>query len=228
MISKRILTFVALAAGIVALTGCSDRADSTSTQDRPEARPCRIGIMTGTVAQNHGDFRAGEQVERNFAGRVLHVTYPDNYTIERETVVAQLAGLAADPEVRVILVGQAVPGSSTAARRIRDARPDVLIGFVGPHEDPDVVSRACDIAIRSDPDAAGADGEFGWPPVDSVAILAISRLLVDSVEDKADFRDSTTVQKYLEAEAGGPVRLRRHDPGGNQWLVTLDSPRPIP
>jgi hypothetical protein len=81
---------------------------------------------------------------------VKHVTYPDNFMQEQETVIAQLTGLAADPEVKVIVVGQAVPGSVEAARKIREQRPDILIGFIEPHQDPVVVNTACDIAVLPD------------------------------------------------------------------------------
>jgi uncharacterized protein DUF3798 len=359
----------------LALAGCGGK-DHASSSNTGSTRPFKIGIMTGTVSQGEEDFRAGEQVERKYAGRVKHVTYPDNFSTELETVIAQLTGLAADPEVKVILVGQAIPGSVTAARKIRETRPDVLIGFIGPHEDPDVVNAACDIAIQPDqtargttiietaqkmgattfvhysfprhmsqllmadrrdimmkecekrgmkfafvtapdptgegglpaaqqfilediprqlkrlgpstafyntndgmqepmikailqakagyfveqdvpaptqgfpaalgikipPDKAGdmawinsenarviaergMSGHFGsWiQPVDMVAIRAFADLLVDAVDKKADFKDPATVQKYLVAEAGSDVKVRKYDEkSGNQYLILLD------
>ena len=373
MVSRRFLTLVAAAALTAALGGCARKTQTTAAPG--PAQPFKIGIMTGTASQAEADFRAGEQVERRYPGRVIHVTYPDNFTSELETVIAQLAGLAADPKVRVIVVGQAIPGSATAARRIRETRPDVLIGFVDPHEDADTVDAACDIAIRPDeagraadvvamaqemgarnlvhysfprhmsqepvaewrdimvrecekrgmsfhfataPDPAGegglasarqfvledvprqieklgpataflgtsdtleeavigailearagyfvaqdvtaparglsealgirippneADdaartgaecrrliaergmsGHFGaWThSADMVAIRACAGLLADAADKKADPRDSATVIKYLEAEAGGPVRLRRYGLQDNQWLVLTD------
>ena len=369
----RKLTVLLLAIAALAAIGCSGKKSASS--GTPASAAFKIGIMTGTVSQGEEDFRGGEQVERKYPGRVKHVTYPDNFSSELESVVAQLTGLAADPEVKVIIVGQAIPGSVTAARKIREMRPDILIGFIGPHEDPDVVNTACDIAIQPDqaargvtiieaaqkmgaknfvhysfprhmsqlllaqrrdimkqecdklglhfwfvtapdptgegglpaaqqfilediprqlkklgpatafyttndgmqepmikailtakqgyfieqdvpaptqgypaalgiripPDKAGdmeyinsenrrligekgMSGHFGtWSqPVDMVSIRAFTDLLVDAVDKKADFRDSTTVRQYLEREAGGPVRLRKYDPKGNQWLVVLD------
>jgi hypothetical protein len=369
--SRRVLHLVALAALAAALFGCSGQKTSGTPG---AAEPFKIGVMTGTVSQGEEDFRAGEQVERKYPGRVKHVTYPDNFSTELETVIAQLTGLAADPLVKVIIVGQAIPGSVTAARKIRETRPDILIGFIGPHEDPDVVNAACDLAIQPDqyvrgttiiataqemgaknfvhysfprhmsqlllaqrrdimksecdkrgmkfyfvtapdptgegglpaaqqfilediprqlkklgpatafystndgmqepmikailtakagyfveqdvpaptqgfpaalglkipPDKAGdmewinsenkrligergMSGHFGsWvQPVDMVAIRAFTNLLVDAVDKKADFRDSSTVQRYLEAESGGAVKIRKYDPKGNQWLVVL-------
>src|SRR5437899_2201863 len=110
----------------------------------------KIGVLTGTFSQAEEDFRSDEQVAAMFPARVKAVTYPDNFSSALETVIAQLVGLAADPDVKVIIVAQAVPGSVAAARKIREQRPDILIGFVGPHEDPDVVNEACDIATQAD------------------------------------------------------------------------------
>ncbi len=374
LVTRRTLTLVACAALAALLVGCA-RKTHTDAIGPARAQAFKIGIMTGTLARAEEDFRAGEQVERRYPGRVMHVTYPDNFDSELETVIAQLAGLAADPRVRVIVVGQAIPGSATAARRIRETRPDVRIGFIDPEEDPDTVSAACDIAIRPDegaraaavvemaqqmgarnlvhysfprhmalkpvaerrdimvrecekrgmsfhfataPDPAGEGGLAGarqfiiedvprqlgklgpataflatsdsledalidaileakagyfvaqdvsaptrglavalgvkipsdkaddaawidaecrrliaergmsghfavWAqPADMVAIRALATLLADAADEKASCGDSTTVSKYLQGEAGGPVRLRRYDARGNQWLVLLD------
>jgi hypothetical protein len=70
----------------------------------------------------------------------------------------------------------------------------------------------------------GMSGHFGsWTqPFDMVAIRAFTALLVDAVDKKADFHDSTTVQRYFEKEAGGPVKMRKYDEKGNQWLVVMD------
>src|SRR5262249_28165099 len=72
--------------------------------------------------------------------------------------------------------------------------------------------------------AAGMSGHFGtWTqPIDMVAERAFAKLMVDAVDKKADFHDSTTVLKYLEAEAGGAVQIRKYDPKGNQWLIVLE------
>ena len=106
--------------------------------------------MTGTVSQNEEEFRAGQQLAARYGDRIKHVTYPDNFMQEQETVIAQLVGLAADPAVKVIVVGQAIPGTIAGARKIREQRPDILIGFVEPHEDPAMVNEAADIAVQPD------------------------------------------------------------------------------
>lgn len=372
------LLAAALAAGAF---GCSGKSGTASAPGEKAATSTaapgefKIGIMTGTVSQGEEDFRGAQQVMAKYPGRVKAVTYPDNFSSELETVIAQLVGLASDPDVKVIICAQAVPGSVAAARKIREQRPDILIGFVGPHEDPDVVNDACDIATQADqivrgttiietaqqmgakhfihysfprhmaqvllaqrrdimqkecakrgmqfhfvtapdptgeqglpgaqqfiledvprelqkygpqtafystndgmqepmikailtakqgyfveqdvpaptagypaalgisipPDKAGdmtwingeikrliaakgMSGHFGsWTqPIDMVSERAFANLLVDAVNKKADFHDSTTVLRYFEAEAGGPVKMRKYDQKGNQWLLVMD------
>ncbi|MGH7740542.1 MAG: DUF3798 domain-containing protein [Candidatus Eiseniibacteriota bacterium] len=380
---KRVVVALCAAALATGAFGCSGKAPaggsaaggSSATEASAKPGAFKIGIMTGTVSQGEEDFRGAQQIIAKYPGRVKAVTYPDNFSSELETVIAQLVGLAADPDVKVIIVGQAVPGSVAAARKIREQRPDILIGFVGPHEDPDVVDLACDIATQPDqyargvtiienaqkmgakhfvhysfprhmaqlllaqrrdimakecakrgmqfhfvtapdptseqglpgaqqfiledvprelqkygpatafystndgmqepmikailsahagyfveqdvpaptagypaalgisipPEKAGdmpwingeikrliaekgMSGHFGsWTqPFDMVAIRAFTNLLVDAVDKKADYRDSSTVVRYFDAEAGGPAQMRKYDEKGNQWLVVMD------
>jgi hypothetical protein len=70
----------------------------------------------------------------------------------------------------------------------------------------------------------GMSGHFGtWPQsIDMVATRAIASLLIDGVAKKIDVRDSVTVRRYIEAEAGGPVTLHRYSPNGNLWLVMME------
>ena len=102
---KRILAISVLALAVV---GCSGGQQSQSTADQTQANAStegfKIGLMTGTVSQNEEEFRAGQQIAAKYGNRVKHVTYPDNFMQEQETVIAQLTGLAADPEVKVIVV----------------------------------------------------------------------------------------------------------------------------
>jgi len=147
---------------LLVLAGCSSKTSGTATAQASTAAapvtpiPFKIGIMVGTVSQGEDEFRAGQMVVAKYgADHVKMVTYPDNFMQEQETVISQLVGLSSDPDVKVIVVGQAVPGSVAAARKIREKRPDILIGMVEPHEDPDVVNAAADISIQPDQLARG-------------------------------------------------------------------------
>jgi len=151
------------AAFLPALAGCAKErtpapaAGAPATDRAPSAGPgaFQIGIMCGTVSQGEEDYRACQQLASRYPGRVRLVTYPDNFSTELETVISQMVGLSQDPAVKVIIDAEAIPGSVAAARRIRELRPDILIGMVNPHEDPDVVSSVCDIAAQTDEETRG-------------------------------------------------------------------------
>jgi hypothetical protein len=153
-------TFIAL----LGLAGCQQNGTATAKQtaattaSTQATRPInfKIGVMTGTVSQGEDEFRAGQMIVAKYgADHVKHVTYPDNFMQEQETVIAQLVGLASDPDVKVIVAGQAIPGSIAALRKIREKRPDIKIAFVEPHEDPAMVNGAVDIAVQPDQLARG-------------------------------------------------------------------------
>lgn len=140
----------------VALLGCSAKEPAKKSESGQASTPTvKIGVVTGTVSQGEDEFRAAQALLRKYPGRIRHVTYPDNFMNEQETVIAQIVGLASDPEVKVIVIGQAIPGACSAVRKIRDTRSDVLFGFIEAHEDPRLVNETADIAVQSDQLARG-------------------------------------------------------------------------
>src|SRR3954470_16685030 len=100
--SRLVCCIVALAA---LLAGCAKQQapnDTAAQQDSAAAGDFKIGIMTSTVSQGEEDYRAGQQVAARYPGRVKTVTFPDNFSTELETVISQLVGLSADPQVKVV------------------------------------------------------------------------------------------------------------------------------
>lgn len=114
-----------------------------------------IGIMTGTVSQSEDSLRAAEQAMIEYGtadkgGKIIHVTYPDSFMQEMETTISQLVSLADDPKMKAIIMGQAIPGTVEAFRRIREKRPDILLFSNAPHEDPEMVSEVSDLLLCAD------------------------------------------------------------------------------
>lgn len=121
-----------------------------------------IGIVTGTVSQSEDDLRGAEALiqlygDADKGGIIKHITYPDNFTSELETTIAQIVGLADDPLMKAIIVNQAVPGTTEAFRKIKEKYPDrnILLFAGEPHEDPNVIESAADLAVNADNVARG-------------------------------------------------------------------------
>ena len=126
-----------------------------STAAMAAEAPFHIGIVTGTVSQSEDDLRGAELMIKKYGdvakgGMIQHLTYPDNFMSEMETTISQIAGLADDPKMKVIVVDDAIPGTTEAFRRVKEKRKDILCFAGEPQEDPNVITSTADFAVGVD------------------------------------------------------------------------------
>jgi len=117
----------------------------------------KVAILTGTVSQGEEEFRAAEKAIATWgADHIITATYPDNFMSEMETTVSTLVGFASDPDVKAIVMCQAVPGAKAGFDKIREmGRDDILMIAGTPQEDPAVIAAAADIVMYADEVAQG-------------------------------------------------------------------------
>lgn len=114
-----------------------------------------IGIVTSTVVQGEDEVRGAQRLIQEYGdvakgGMIKHVSYPDNFMSEMETTISQIAGMADDPLMKVVVVSQGVPGTTEGFRRIKAKRPDILCFSVESHEDPNVIGSIVDMNVNAD------------------------------------------------------------------------------
>jgi hypothetical protein len=114
-----------------------------------------IGVVTGTTSQAEDSFRGAEELIRRYGavssgGIIQHVSYPDQFMTQMETTITQITTLASDPLMKAIVVSEGVPGTAEAFRRVREARPDILLFAGEPHEDPLVIQGSANLAVSAD------------------------------------------------------------------------------
>lgn len=134
------------------ITAACAKPDTTVGQSQPEvsARPIKIGILSSTVSQGEDEYRAAQQISAKYPGRVVNMTYPDNFMQEQETTISNVVSMASDPDVKAIIIGQAIPGSIAAAKKAKRNRPDLVFIFWYPHEDPAQASQVADVIFNGD------------------------------------------------------------------------------
>ena len=114
-----------------------------------------IGVCTETVAQQEDDLRGAERLIKEYGsvtngGMIRHITYPDDFMSQQETVISTLVSLADDPLMKVVVTCNALPGVAEAYKRIRAKRPDIILLAALPAEDPLVIQKAADLAVDAD------------------------------------------------------------------------------
>ncbi|WP_404988315.1 DUF3798 domain-containing protein [Clostridium culturomicium] len=145
---KKLLAICLSAAMIVGIAGCAPKAP-TSEEDS-KGKDYKIGIITGTVSQGEEEYRAAENMKKQYGDMIVLQTYPDSFMKEQETTIANTLALAADPDVKAIIFVQAVPGASAAIDKVRETNPDMLFIAGVPGEDPAMIGGKADVILQAD------------------------------------------------------------------------------
>lgn len=191
----------------------------------------KIGIMTGTVSQGEEEFRAAENMKALYGDKIVITTYPDRFMQEQETTISNMMAMASDPQVKAIVMVQAVPGAAAAIQRVREVRPEMLFILGAPQEDPDVIAQYGDINLQTNDIARGAQiaqhakemgaevlVHYSFPRHMSIEMLSVRRDLMKAEADKLGLR-------FVEEDAPDPTG----DAGvpGTQQFIMEDVPRKI-
>jgi hypothetical protein len=102
------------------------------------------------VAQNEEEFRAAQHLQRKYGTeKIIHVTWPTNFMAEQEQMVTIAARLAADKDVKALIINQAVPGTNAAVDKFLETkkRDDVFIVYCTPQENPPDVSKRANVIL---------------------------------------------------------------------------------
>ena len=125
-------------------------AEEVATEVEP-ADNYHIGIVTGSVSQSEDDRRGAEAFQELYGeDRVTLAIYPDNFTEELETTIQTIVNLSDDPDMKAIIVNQAVPGTTEAFRQIKEKRPDIICIAGESHEDLPEIGSAADLVTNND------------------------------------------------------------------------------
>ena len=104
------------------------KAEETKAEETTEAAAeagddFHIGIVTGSVSQSEDDRRGAEAFQAKYGeDKVTLAIYPDNFTEELETTIQTIVNLSDDPQMKAIIVNQAIPGTTEAFRQIKERR----------------------------------------------------------------------------------------------------------
>jgi hypothetical protein len=220
---KKFLAIMLILTMALSMAACAKPAEEPAAEAPAEEAVAeetfKIGIMTGTVSQNEEEYRAAQAVVEKYGeDRVLLMTYPDKFMDEQETTIANLVSMASDPDVKALIICQAVPGTSAAIDKVKEFRDDLLIIAAVPGEDPKMIASKADIVLALDeltmgetvPMQAKAQGakvfvHYSFPRHMSYALLSARRdLMKETCEEIGlEFVDATAPDPTGDAGVSG-------------------------
>lgn len=128
----------------------TETAEEPATQESGSEN-FRIGIVTGSYSQSEDDRRGAEAFQEKYgADQVTLLIYPDNFTEEMDTTIQMILDLADDPDMKAIIVNQAVDGTTEAFRQVREKRPDILLIAGEAYEDFSEIGPVSDLVVNCD------------------------------------------------------------------------------
>lgn len=111
----------------------------------------KVAIVTNTLSQNEEEYRSAQEMVKKYGEeKIVHVLWPDNFMAEQEQMVSIVSKLAADPEIKALILNQAVPGSNAAVDKLLETRDDMFIVYCTPQENPPDVSTRADLILQPD------------------------------------------------------------------------------
>ena len=129
----------------------SEAAEQVAEAAEEGAEDFPIGIVTGSVSQSEDDRRGAEAFQEKYGEDVVKLAiYPDNFTEELETTIQTIVNLSDDPQMKAIIVNQAIPGTTEAFRQIKERRPDIICIAGESHEDLPEIGSAADLVVNND------------------------------------------------------------------------------
>jgi len=121
------------------------------------AFPGRIAIVTTTEEQYPEEYYAARAFVQRFGDdKIIHRTWPYSFPIERERMISVLQEIAADPEVRALIISQAVVNTNEAVDELLAIREDIFIVYVLPAELQEDVAVRADMILDIDTSGLGA------------------------------------------------------------------------
>lgn len=150
---KRFLCILLVLLLALPLVACNKSPAPDPNQGKDPEPKGKVAIITNTVSQNEEEYRSAQfMVDKYGKERIVHELWPDNFMTEQEQMISVLSKLAADPDVKAIVINQAVPGTNPAVDKFLEVRnkDDVLIVYASPQENPPDVARRADFILQPD------------------------------------------------------------------------------
>lgn len=215
-------------------------AQTPATADTPapatadgETFPGKIAIVTNTVDQNEEEYRSAEALQIRFGtDKVIHRTWPVNFASEGEMMISILQEIVSDPDVKAIVINQAVINTNAAVDKVRELRgDDIFIVYASPAEDPaDVAARADLLFDVNNPlvgeryvmqaKALGAEtiAHYSFPRHMSVPLLAMRRDIMRQTAEREGLAFVELVAPDPMGDGGQPA---------TQMHIAQDIPRQV-
>lgn len=143
---KRFISTILILCLVLSIAGCSKPASGPSAS----AGKGKVAIITNTLSQNEEEYRSAELMVEKYGDRIVHELWPDNFMAEQEQMVSIVTKIASNPDIKGLIINQAVPGTNAAVDKLLETRDDMFIVYCTPQENPPDVATRANLILQPD------------------------------------------------------------------------------
>ena len=111
----------------------ADYAADNKIDDSPF--PGKIAVVTNHPSINEDDFHSADRLLAKYGDeKIIHATVPEDFIAEQNKMIYTIVSLAADSDVKALIINQAVEGSNAAVDKLRKIRNDLFIIYCNTNE----------------------------------------------------------------------------------------------
>jgi len=225
---KKIISILLVLVMVFSLGACAQKTETPATETPATETPAtETPATTNTLSQNEEEYRSAQQmVEKYGEDKISHVLWPDNFMTEQEQMISTITKIGSDPEVKALIINQAVPGTNAAVDKLLETRDDMFIVYCVPQENPPDVAARADLILNPNelgmgstiPEQAKALGaktfvHYSFPRHMSVVLLSARRdLMIEKCKEIGiEFVDATAPDPTGDAGVPGAQQFILED-----------------
>ena len=111
----------------------------------------KIAIVTNTISMNEEEYLSAEEmVDKYGADRIVHYLWPYNFMSEqgKTEMIVLLIKIASNPDIKALIINQAVQGTNAAVDKLLEIRNDVFIVYINPQEEIQETSKRAHVILQ--------------------------------------------------------------------------------
>jgi len=120
-----------------------------SVDDNEYSFSGKIAIVT--TVDNEDNWHSVEHLVSKYgAEKILHVIWPKDFITAQKQMIDIIATLAADRDIKALIINQALPGTNAAIDNLKESRDDIYLVFCGIHESPPQAALRANLMFDTD------------------------------------------------------------------------------
>ena len=111
----------------------------------------KIGLITNTADQNEEEYHSAQQIVAKYGeDKAVHLTWPSHFMWEPKYIIPIFARLGEDPDIKAIIISEAVSGTDAAIDELRKVREDIFIVHCTPRENLEEAANRANLILMPD------------------------------------------------------------------------------